>query len=189
MTQAETVDYGPLTDLIGVWRGDKGVDVAPEPDGAETSPYYETIAVSACGDVTNAEEQCLAVLHYRQIVSRKSDNVVFHDQTGYWLWDPAQQTVMHSFTIPRGVAVLAGGHYRGEKHDDGDTVINVEAGHNSDDWQIVQSPFMQQKARTTHFVQTLTVGKEKLSYCQTTDVEIYGKVFEHTDDNVLVREG
>lgn len=26
------VNYGPLTGLIGSWQGDKGIDLAPEPD-------------------------------------------------------------------------------------------------------------------------------------------------------------
>jgi len=33
------VDYGPLAPLIGEWTGDSGMDVAPEPDGPEHSPY------------------------------------------------------------------------------------------------------------------------------------------------------
>ena len=40
---SEIVDYGPLSKLIGVWKGDKGMDIAPEPDGTEENPYYETI--------------------------------------------------------------------------------------------------------------------------------------------------
>jgi len=68
-TQA-MIDYGPLTGLIGSWHGDKGMDVAPEPDGIEHNPYYETITFEAAGDVTNAEQQQLAVLFYRQQVSR-----------------------------------------------------------------------------------------------------------------------
>ena len=37
------VDYGPLAGLIGTWKGDKGLDVSPEPDGKEENPFYETI--------------------------------------------------------------------------------------------------------------------------------------------------
>jgi hypothetical protein len=42
---------------------------------------YETIAFEAVGDVTNAESQRLAVVRYQQIVRRKSNDKVFHDQT------------------------------------------------------------------------------------------------------------
>ncbi|MGB0575656.1 MAG: heme-binding beta-barrel domain-containing protein [Alphaproteobacteria bacterium] len=80
-------DYGPLAGLIGVWTGDKGMDIAPEPDGTEHNPYYETITYTAIGDADNAEEQLLTALHYIQIVQRKSNDEVFHHQSGYWMWD------------------------------------------------------------------------------------------------------
>ena len=37
------IDYGPLRALVGVWTGNRGMDVAPEPDGAEENPFFETI--------------------------------------------------------------------------------------------------------------------------------------------------
>jgi hypothetical protein len=111
MSETNDVDFGPLKDLIGVWEGDEGVDVAPDPDGAETNPYMETNAHSAVGGVTNTESQNLAAVHYRQIVQRKSDGKVFHGETVYWMWDPEAGTVMHSLVIPRAVCVLAGGKY------------------------------------------------------------------------------
>lgn len=186
MTEETDIDYGPLTGLIGVWQGDKGLDVAPEPDGAENNPYYETITYTAAGDVTNAESQVLSVLHYRQIVKRKSNNKVFHDQTGYWMWDPREQVVMHSLVIPRGVCVLAGGKY--SSTGGGEVVLEVAASIDDKDWQIAQSPFMQKNARTTGFQLSLRVGDGRLSYSETTIVDIYGKVFEHTDNNELIRQ-
>ncbi|NOZ73022.1 MAG: FABP family protein [Chloroflexi bacterium] len=188
MSDIEGVDYGPLTELIGVWKSDKGLDVAPEPDGAEENPYYETITFTAVGDVTNAGSQVLAAIHYRQIVQRKSNDEVFHDETGYWIWDAKAGIIMHSLTIPRAVSVLAGGNHKGEKEDDGSTILEVSAGLDNKDWQIIQAPFMQGNARTTEFHHRITVGNGKLSYSETTIVEIYGKVFEHTDQNELMRQ-
>ncbi|MDA0338814.1 MAG: heme-binding beta-barrel domain-containing protein [Proteobacteria bacterium] len=83
------IEYGPLTGLICVWTGDGGMDIAPEPDGTEHNPYFETTTFTASGDVTNAEEQVLSILHYHQIVQRKSTGKVFHDQTSYWMYNPA----------------------------------------------------------------------------------------------------
>ena len=180
------VEFGPLTNLIGVWKGEDGVDVAPEPDGTETNPYFETITYSAVGDVTNAEQQNLAVVHYRQIVRRKSDGDVFHDETGYWMWDQDAGIVMHSLVIPRAVCVLAGGKYAGEKDSEGRTIIEVAAKIDDANWKIIQSPFMQKNASTTAFRQKIVVGNGKLSYFETTTLDIYGKVFEHTDQNNLV---
>ena len=180
------IDFGPLAGLIGVWYGDGGTDVAPEPDGAETSPYFETITFSAVdGVVTNAEAQDLVAVHYRQIVSRKSSGAVFHDETGYWMWDAATATVMHSLVIPRAVGVLAGGAYNGETDEEGRVVLEVAARLGDPEWGIVQSPFMRDNARTIRFRHRLAVGGGTLSYAETTVVEIYGKVFEHTDESEL----
>ncbi len=182
------IDYGPLTELIGVWKGDKGIDIAPEPDGTEENPYYETITYTASGDVTNAESQILSIVHYRQIVTRKSTDEVFHDETGYWLWDPKEQVIMHSLVIPRAVCLLAGANYKEARDEDGNLIIEVVAGVDNKDWGIIQSPFMQKKARTTDFRQKITVGNGKMSYSETTILDIYGRVFEHTDQNELSRE-
>jgi len=188
MNDTTDVDYGPLTELVGIWAGDKGVDIAPEPDGVENNPYYETITFTAIGDVTNAESQVLSVLHYRQIVKRKSNDKVFHDETGYWMWDAEQQTIMHSLTIPRAVSVLAGGRYNGEKSEDGRVKLDVSATVDDKSWQIIQSPFMEKNAKTKAFHHQIIVGDGKLSYSETTMVDIYGKVFEHTDQNELIRQ-
>lgn len=93
---------------------------------------------------------------------------------------------MHSLVIPRAVCVLAGGIYAGEKDADGRTIIKVAAKIDDDSWKIIQSPFMQKNASTTEFRQEIVVGNGRLSYSQTTMVDIYGKVFEHTDHNELV---
>ncbi len=184
----DSIDYGPLSELIGTWRGDKGIDIAPEPDGEENNPYYETITFEAIGDVTNAESQTLAVLHYRQIVQRKSNDEVFHDETGYWMWDASEGIIMHSLTIPRAVSVIAGGTHSGEKEKDGSIALKVSADLNNEDWQIIQSPFMQRNARTVEFHHHITVHDDELSYSETTVLEIYGKTFDHTDQNVLTRQ-
>lgn len=178
------IDYGPLAVLIGEWQGNQGEDLAPDPDGEENNPYYETIVFEAIGDVTNAESQTLVALHYRQIVKRKSDDKVFHDETGYWLWDAENDRIMHSLTIPRAVALLAGGHARKEGNA---IVFEVTAKWNDPDWGITQSPFMQSHAKTTAFMHTITITGNELAYSETTMLDIYGRSFEHTDKNVLTR--
>ena len=179
------IDYGPLQQLIGTWQGRGGLDIAPEPDGTERNPYFETIVFEAAGDVTNAESQDLAFIHYRQLVQRESNAEVFHDQTGYWIWDKDACLVMHSFVIPRAVAVIAGGRFEHFPDASGPVVLDVQAAVDDSDWQIIQSPFMGSKAKTLEFRQTITIDNGSLAYSQTTVVDIYGKIFEHTDDNEL----
>jgi hypothetical protein len=185
-TEIDGIDYGPLACLVGTWKGGEGMDVAPEPDDDEHSPYYETLIFEAGGDVTNAEDQVLSVVRYHQVVSRKSNDEVFHDQVGYWLWDPATDVVCQTLTIPRAVTLLAGGTatVNGET-----TVIKVKAKDGDQDWGIVQSPFMQNKARTTAFVHNIEVNGDTLVYSETTMLDIYGKEkYKHTDGNTLKRQ-
>jgi len=177
------IDYGPLAGLIGSWRGDRGLDIAPEPDGPEENPYYETLDFTPIGDVTNYEQQTLVGLRYQQVVSRKSNDKVFHDQTGYWLWDADTGTVMHSLAIPRGVCLIAGGRFEA-----GDPVVlEVAAGEASPDWPIAESPLMRKNARTLSFLYKAKLEADRLHYAETTVLDIYGRRFDHTDENELSR--
>ncbi len=161
------------------------MDISPEPEGSEESPYYETLVFTPIGDVENAESQVLAVLRYQQIVRRKSNGEVFHDQTGYWIWDAREGLVMQSIAIPRAVCVLAGGRYS----DAGSPVtLAVAAKLGDPDWGIIQSPFMRDQAKTIAFRHELRVADGILSYSETTSLEIYGRSFEHTDENRLTLE-
>lgn len=183
-TVIDGVDYGPLAVLIGEWKGDKGVDRAPEPEGEERNPFYETILYEACGDVDNAEEQNLAVLRYHQVVSRKSNDQVFHNETGYWSYDAKTGVICQSLTIPRGFALLAGGK---AEEKDGETIFEVEAVSGDKDWGIVESPFLRDNAHTKRFTHTVKVKGDEMSYSETTFLDIYGRSYDHIDVNRLAR--
>jgi hypothetical protein len=178
------VDYGPLAGLIGEWEGDRGVDTSPEPDGVEVNPYFETIVFEAGGTATNAERQTLAVVPYKQVVKRKSDGEVFHHQVGYWVWDAATGQVIQSLNIPRAVSVLAGGEF---EQSGSATVLSVATEAGGTEFGVLQSPFMAENAKTTGYNHTLTVDGDTLKYTETTHLFIYGKAFEHTDENTLTR--
>ena len=89
---------------------------------------------------------------------------------------------MQSIVIPRAVCVLAGGHYS----EAGSPVkLVVSAKLDDPDWGIIQSPFMRDHAKTVAFHHELSVENGLLSYSETTSLEIYGRSFEHTDENQL----
>lgn len=186
-TTINGIDYGPLAALIGTWQGDKGNDRAPEPDGEINEPYFETITFEAGGDLSNAKTQKLVIVPYVQVVSRKSTGEVFHHQVGYWNWDPLSGMLMQSLTIPRGFAGLAGGSYAPRDSYDGALTLEVQAALDNADWGIAQSPFMRDNARTLAFHHKLTVDGDSLEYFESTALQIYGKTFDHTDTNRLVR--
>ena len=161
MSVAIEVDYGPLKELIGLWSDDKGLDIAPEPDGTEENPYYEAISFPAEGDLENAQSQKLAVVHYRRIVKRKSNNEVFHDETGYWMWDAKERTIIHSLSIPRAVTLLAGAKYEKSSDEDGNSIIEEQASLDDKDWNIVQSPFMKKMPRPPGIIKLFGLGTER----------------------------
>ena len=178
-------NFGPLAALIGVWKGDKGTDVAPTPDNSEHIPYHETLTIEAAGDVTNAKKQHLWVVRYHQVVQRKSDNEVFHDQVGYWTWDEEQQEVTQSLTIPRAVCLLAGGT---AVQTNGTVKLNVASKVGDPHWAIAQTPFMSSNAKTTAYSHEVVVDGDTLTYSQSTMLDIYGgKQFDHTDGNTLTK--
>ena len=82
---------------------------------------------------------------------------------------------------------LGRGIYGGETDSDGRVILKVAAKIDHESWQIIQSPFMRDNATTTEFRHEIIVGNGRLSYRETTMVDIYGKTFEHTDQNYLVR--
>lgn len=137
------IDYGPLDKLIGSWEGVRGLDVAPEPDGAEENAYRETIHFSPIGEVVNAEEERYAALQYRQQVFRIPDGKRIHDQSGYWMWNPQTRVIWHCFVIPRGVTVNAVGH--SDSRPDGIQVLSVQAAEHGEPGQITQTPFCQRR--------------------------------------------
>lgn len=175
----------PLAKLIGTWKGDKGIDLAPKPELDESNPYYETLTIEPVDiEIENAEEQELLAVRYNQIVREKANDEVSHSETGYWIWDKNEHTIMNSFSIPRGMSVLAGGEI---KLTDKELQIRVAVKENDPKWGMVQSPFMLKKAKTLSFSREFIVSGDTLKYSQEMVLDIYGKTFSHIDKNTLSR--
>ncbi|NRB39563.1 MAG: FABP family protein [Pseudomonadales bacterium] len=186
-TIIDGLDFGPIACLVGTWKGEKGMDVSPEEDGSKVeSTYNETIVFTVVGDVTNAGKQTLAVISYHQEVFRISNGEKFHDQIGYWIWDKDTNTVMHSISIPRGVTLLAGGTVNAGKFTATSALLKLEASEGGE-WGIAQSPFMRNNAKTTAYKMAMKVDGDKMSYAQTTYLDIYGRSFDHTDKSGLTK--
>jgi hypothetical protein len=139
MTNA--TDFGPLQLLIGIWQGQSGTDLSPEPDGTEHNQYRERFEVQPVRPLSNAEEQHLMAVQYHQTVYRIRDNKQIHDQSGYWSWDKEMQTVMHSFTLARGMSVIAGGQVQIDEKFRHHFNVSASAEIGAQ-WPISQSPFL-----------------------------------------------
>ncbi len=180
-----TVNLGPLLGLIGKWRGEQGKDVAPEPDDVEKNDYYEELEFRLIGEVENALEQELVMVHYELVARRISNDELLHHQTGYWTWDAKDNSICNSFTIGRRVALIA----MGSVQQQGDALFFKVSADKGDSFpSIAESKFMADKASTRSFSMEMTLSENQLSYSQVTLVDIYGqKAFEHTDKNILMR--
>ncbi len=176
----------PLLGLIGTWEGNKGIDLAPKPDEDENNPYYETLTFELVDiDLDNAEEQELFAIRYTQTVREIANDKVSHSEAGFWIWDKNENTIMNSFSIPRGLSVLAGGTFQNTQSNS--TIIKVEAKKENENYSIVQSPFLESKATTLGFKREFVVEGDTLSYIQETQLDIYGKDFNHKDTNTLTK--
>lgn len=112
---------------------------------------------------------------------------MFHNETGYWSWDASTGEIVQSFSIPRSVAIVAGGKASADPENPAAIVIEVKAATGDADWGIVQSPFMRDKARTLAFSHKITVEGDTLVYSESTLLDIYGRRYDHTDINRLKR--
>lgn len=177
---------GPLAPMAGSWRGDDGVDVKPKADGPRTQAYLEMMEMTPIDAQTNGPQLLYGLRYHARMVKPGRKNT-YHDQVGYWLWEPATGRIYHTLTIPRGQAVLAGGH---AKPDDRQFTLRANRGDTA--FGIVSNPFLERSFRTDSFEITVTItDDDHWSYDETTVLQITGQdaPFLHTDRNDLVRVG
>jgi len=108
--EADTqASLGPLRRLAGVWGGNCGVDLNPKADGPERRVYRERIELQPIDAQANGP-QLFYGLRYHTHVNTPEEDIAFHDQVGYWLWEPATGLVLQTIAIPCGQVAIASGH-------------------------------------------------------------------------------
>ncbi len=173
-------NLGPLRGLAGVWQGTRGLDVKPKAEGAKKQAYVERIELQPIDPQTNGP-QLLYGLRYHTHVTKPDQVKTYHDQVGYWLWEPATGTVIHSITIPRGQTVLATGQATADAR-----TFTLRATREAG--QISDIPFLAHAFKTTEFVIEVTVNDDGTwSYDEDTVLAIQGQSepFHHRDRNTL----
>jgi hypothetical protein len=176
-------NLGPLRRLAGVWEGRKGIDLNPKADGPERREYIERIELQPIDPQANGP-QLLYGLRYHVHINTEEEDITFHDQVGYWHWEPATGLIMQSLTIPRGQAVLAGGRAT----EDGR--LRVSATRGSTEFGIVSTTFLEHAFRTESYELTITFDADGgWSYVSDTMLAVRGQAspFRHRDRNSLVK--
>ncbi|MCU0239552.1 MAG: heme-binding protein [Pyrinomonadaceae bacterium] len=125
VSNADTlVFFGPLSQLIGTWTGNKGVNLIAVPDQKGefkllVAPYYETLTVTPLSSPTpnrglKTIEQ-IPTLMYSLRIHNTLDNSLMHAENGIWeLLDGSPNNNGYNLarisTIPHGDAVMALGN-------------------------------------------------------------------------------
>ncbi len=171
-------NLGPLRPLAGTWQGTAGADDHPVVEGSEQNVYVERYELQPIDPQTNGPQLFYGLRYHTHIV-KPGEVETFHDQVGYWLWEPAARVITHTLTIPRGQVVLASGHAEPDA-----TEFEVSA----DSSAIVSNPFLDRAFHTVAFRMHVTVNDDgSWSYDEETTLEIPGRTapFQHTDRHTL----
>ncbi len=191
-TEPEDVDpdtlanLGPLTRLAGIWEGRRGVDLAPKADGPERRVYIERIEMQPIDPQANGP-QLLRGLSYHVHINTEEEDITFHDQLGYWLWEPATGLVMQTLAIPRGQSLLAGGK---AKADGSGLVVSARRGET--EFGITSQAFLEHAFRTDSYNLDITFNADgSWSYVSDVMLTVRGQAeaFRHRDVNTLVKVG
>jgi hypothetical protein len=179
-------NLGPLRRLAGRWRARKGVDVNPKANGPEQRAFIETIDFQAIDPQANGP-QLLYGLRYHIHITTEEEDITFHDQVGYWLWEPATGMVLQTIAIPRGQVALASG----QAAPDADEIV-VSAKRGETEYGICSTAFLNEAFRTDSYRITISFHADgSWSYMTDTELMVEGRdaPFAHQDRNTLHRVG
>ena len=191
-TEPRSIDFntlenlGPLSKMAGVWEGERGLDIKPKAEGPKKQAYAERIELQPIDPQTNGP-QLLYGLRYHVHVTKPEQVKTYHDQVGYWLWEPATETIIHTLTIPRGQTAMASGKASATAKE-----FELLAVQGSDTYGICSAPFLDHAFKTVEFrIQVKINDDGTWSYDQDTVLKIQGQeeLFHHRDRNTLHKVG
>lgn len=189
-TEPEDVDpdalanLGPLRRLAGIWEGDRGVDLNPKADGPERRVYRERIELQPIDPQANGP-QLFYGLRYHVHVNTPEEAITFHDQVGYWLWEPATGLVLQTVSIPRGQVAIAAGQASPDA-----TTLTLTATRGQTEYGICSTTFLEHAFRTDSYSIEVTFNPDgSWSYVSDTMLAVRGQaeVFRHRDHNTLFK--
>jgi hypothetical protein len=177
-------NLGPLRGMAGIWQGIRGLDVNPKAEGPKKQVFVEHIELQPIDPQTNGPQLLYGLRYHSHIV--KPDQVkIYHDQVGYWLWEPATNSVMHTLAIPRAQIVMAVGEASANAKE-----FELTASQDSKNFGICSAPFLDYAFKTIEFRIKVTINSDGTwSYDEDTVLLIKGKAepFHHTDRNRLTK--
>ena len=179
-------NLGPLTRLAGSWEARTGIDINPKAEGPERRTYIERIDCEPIDPQANGP-QLFYGLRYHVHITTEEEDITFHDQVGYWLWEPATGLVLQTIAIPRGQVAIASGM---ALPDADMLVLTAERGQT--EYGICSTAFLEYAFRTDSYRIAITFNADGTwSYVTDTELRVEGRdaPFAHQDRNTLHRVG
>lgn len=179
-------NLGPLRRLAGSWESRSGVDLAPKPDGPERRVYIERVDMEPIDPQANGP-QLFYGLRYHTHITTEEEDITFHDQVGYWLWEPATGLVLQTVAIPRGQVAIAAG----QATPDADRLV-LTATRGQTEYGICSTAFLEYAFRTDSYRIEVDFNPDgSWRYVTDTMLMVRGQSapFAHRDRNTLVRVG
>jgi hypothetical protein len=179
-------NLGPLAGIAGVWEGSRSLDINPKASGPERQVFVEHTELQPIDPQTNGP-QLLYGLRYHTHIVKPGEIETFHDQVGYWLWEPATGNLMQTVAIPRGQTVLAFGTAAKDA-----VRFELSATREATTNGICSNPFLEWAFRTIEFHVQVTVNPDDTwEYEEDTLLMVRGQStpFHHHDRSVLQRVG
>ena len=177
-------NLGPLRRLAGIWEGAKGVDLNPKAAGPQRKEFSERIELQPIDYQLNGP-QIFYGLRYHTYIRSPGEEATFHDQVGYWLWEPATGRGLQSLAIPRGQVALAAGHATPDA-----TSLVLSAKRGDTQYGIASTFFLEQAFRTDSYRIEITFNADgSWRYVQDTMLMVKGRSepFAHRDVNTMVK--
>jgi hypothetical protein len=160
--------------------------VKPKAEGAKKQAYVERIELQPIDPQTNGP-QLLYGLRYHTFITKPDQVKTYHEQVGYWLWEPATGGIIHTLTIPRGQIAMAYGQASADA-----TQFELKATRGLETFGICSNPFLEHAFKTVEFRIKVTLNADGTwSYDEDTVLMIRGQAepFHHTDRNTLSKIG
>ncbi len=179
-------NLGPLRPMAGVWEGTKGADQHPVAEGTERNTFVEHYELQPIDRQTNGP-QLFYGMRYHTHITKPGEAETFHDQVGYWLWEPAARAVTLTLGIPRAQVLLASGPAAPDA-----TEFELTAIAGTEVHGILSNPFLEQSFRTVSYRIHVTVNDDGTwSYEEEGVLQIPGRdePFSHIDRNTLTKIG
>ncbi|MBV1690285.1 FABP family protein [Novosphingobium sp. G106] len=179
---------GPLTRLAGIWasQGPRGADVNPKAEGPEHRIYSERFEAHAIDAQSNGP-QLFYGLRYHTHINAPEEDATFHDQTGYWLYEPDTGLILQTVSIPRGQVALAKGFAAPDARS-----FKLTSVRGSTENGICSTSFLEQAFRTDSYSIEVTFNADgSWSYVTETMMAVRGQegIFNHKDQNTLFKVG